>query len=308
MPRFRVSESTIIDAPPEKVFQMVSDFGTWTTWSPWLCAEPNAEVCVSDDPNSEGSVYAWRGEIVGQGEIEHQLLRPGQLIEDEIRFLKPFKSTSQVSFEFERAGDGTKITWNMNGSLPWFMFWMVSTMQTLIGMDYNRGLKMLKEYIETGSVASRTTIRGVETVGPIKMLGVRKTCTLDQIQSSMEDAISTTLRKLNAGNQPADGEKISVYHHFDMKSKVFDYTAGVIVPKETGDAGLSSWEISQSRALAVEHVGSYAHLGNAWSAAYQIARDKKLKQSKVGAFEIYKNDPDQTAPADLRTDVFLPLK
>lgn len=308
MPRFRVSESTIIDAPPEKVFQMVSDFGTWTTWSPWLCAEPNAEVCVSDDPNSEGSVYAWRGEIVGQGEIEHQLLRPGQLIEDEIRFLKPFKSTSQVSFEFERVGDGTKITWNMNGSLPWFMFWMVSTMQTLIGMDYDRGLKMLKEYIETGSVASRTTIRGVETVGPIKMLGVRKTCTLDQIQSSMEDAISTTLRKLNAGNQPADGEKISVYHHFDMKSKVFDYTAGVIVPKETGDAGLSSWEIPKSRALAVEHVGSYAHLGNAWSAAYQYARYKKLKQSKVGAFEIYKNDPDQTAPADLRTDVFLPLK
>lgn len=57
-----------------------------------------------------------------------------------------------------------------------------------------------------------------------------------------------------------------------------------------------------------EHVGSYSHLGNAWSAANQFARDKKLKQSKVGAFELYKNDPKDTTAADLRTEIFLPLK
>ncbi len=55
-------------------------------------------------------------------------------------------------------------------------------------------------------------------------------------------------------------------------------------------------------------MGNYDHLGNSWSAANQYARYRKLKQSKVGTFEIYRNTPNDTAPAELRTDIFLPLR
>ncbi|MEZ6060927.1 MAG: SRPBCC family protein [Planctomycetaceae bacterium] len=65
MPKFHVQRSITIDASPEEVFDRVADFGTWTTWSPWLCAEPDAEVKVSEDSSSEGSVYSWSGQIVG---------------------------------------------------------------------------------------------------------------------------------------------------------------------------------------------------------------------------------------------------
>jgi hypothetical protein len=37
-------------------------------------------------------------------------------------------------------------------------------------------------------------------------------------------------------------------------------------------------------------------------------RYKKLKQSKVGTIEIYRNHPDETAPADLENEIYLPLK
>ena len=66
----------------------MSDFGTWTSWSPWLCAEPDAKVTVTQDSSSVGSIYAWEGEVVGIGEIEHRHLEPGRLIEEEIRFVK----------------------------------------------------------------------------------------------------------------------------------------------------------------------------------------------------------------------------
>ena len=79
MPAFEVQRSIVINAPPEKVFDTVVDFGTWTTWSPWLCAEPEAEVTVSEDPSSVGSTYEWTGEIVGAGIIEHRQLEPGPL-------------------------------------------------------------------------------------------------------------------------------------------------------------------------------------------------------------------------------------
>ena len=162
MSRYHVQRSIHINASPDKVFEVVSDYGTWTTWSPWLCAEPEAKVTVSEDSSSLGSIYAWKGELVGQGEIEHQRLEPGQLIEDEIRFLAPFKSVSNVSFELAPAGEATKVTWHMRGKLPWFLFWMKGQMEIFIGMDYDRGLKMLKESIETGQVLSNTNVHGVQ--------------------------------------------------------------------------------------------------------------------------------------------------
>lgn len=310
MPRYHVQRSIEIDASPKKVFDVVSDFGTWTTWSPWLCAEPDAKVNVTGDASSVGSVYSWKGNVVGAGEIEHRELKTGQLIEDEIRFLKPFRSTSQVSFELEPAGGGTKLTWHMRGSLPWFLFWMRPMMESFIGMDYERGLKMLKEWIETGQILSKTNIRGVESVGPLRMAGVRKSCKLQEIGPSMEAAFAEARQKFAQHNLPTDGEAISVYHEFNMKTQVFDCTSGHILPDSVASIPpeFSTWSIPRSKALAVEHIGSYDHLGNAWSAANQHARYKKLKQSKDGAFEIHKNDPQETAPAELRTEIFLPLR
>ena len=310
MPRFHVHRSTIIADTPENVFEKVADFGTWTTWSPWLCAEPDAEVTVTEEAASVGSVYAWKGEVVGQGEVEHLELQPGRLIDEEIRFVKPFKSKSHVWFDFEPSGNGTKITWHMQGSLPWFLFWMVPQMEIFIGMDYERGLKMLKEWIETGTILSETKIRGVESVGPLKMVGFRTKCSLQNIGQSMEEAFAAVTAAFCEHELPTGGAGISVYHHFDMKAQIFDYTAGFIVPDSTNNipSELSSWSIPAVRALRVDHVGRYDNVGNGWSAAYQYARYKKLKQSKVGTFEIYRNDPKETAPADLQTEIYLPLK
>lgn len=309
MPKFSVAESIEIEASPERVFDVVSDFSTWTTWSPWLCAEPEATVEVTDDPKSVGSGYSWNGEIVGQGEMKHMVLEPSVRIVEDLRLLKPWKSQADVAFDFEKLSAGTKLTWSMDSSMPWFMFWMIPTMKSMIGMDYERGLKMLKEYIETGSVLSETRVRGVESVGPINVAGKRHQCTLDTLGPLMSEAIDKSAKVLQQHNVQICGEKIAVYHNFDMKTRTFDFTAGHIVSDPvSGIDSLSVWSLPRGEALAVEHTGSYDNLGNSWSAAYQHARYKKLKQSKVGTFEIYKNDPETTSVADLKTEVFLPLK
>jgi hypothetical protein len=49
-------------------------------------------------------------------------------------------------------------------------------------------------------------------------------------------------------------------------------------------------------------------LTNAWSAAYQFVRYKKLKPSKVGALQIHKNDPRETSPDELRAEALVLLK
>lgn len=310
MPRFHVSRSIEIEVTPEKAFETIADFGTWTTWSPWLCGEPDATVNVTADRSSVGSIYAWSGEVVGAGEIEHRELQPGRLIDDELRFLKPFRSQSDVRFDFEPQGNGTRVTWRMDGALPWFLFWMRPQMEGFIAMDYDRGLKMLKEWLETGQILSKTVVQGVQEIQPLQMAGVRMTSAMKDLGPAMEKAFGEAHAKLSAAGLPTDGEGISVYHKFDMRKRTFDFTSGFVLP-ESAEAlpdGLATWSTPATRALRVDHIGSYDNLGNAWSAAHQHARYKKLKLARRSDFELYKNRPEDTAAADLLTEIYLPLR
>lgn len=308
MPKFSVSRSITIEKHPDEVFDIVSDFGTWTQWSPWLCAEPDAEVKVSTDSASIGAKYSWNGKIVGAGELQHDRLEKGKRIEDTIRFLKPFKSQSDVSFDFEPVAAGTKTTWNMNGSLPWFMFWMKPMMESFIGMDYERGLKMLKEWMETNRIKSKSESKGVQSVGPLNMSGIRRTSKLSEIAAFMEKDLHNAKQKLEQNDVAILG-CMSVYHNFKIKTQIMDYTSGFVTQGSVDVPGLSNWNIGNVNALRVDHTGSYDHLGNAWFAANQIARNTPgMKQSKAGAFEVYKNDPTDTAEEDLITEIYLPLK
>jgi len=310
MPKFQTKRSIEIMAPPEDVFQRVADFNTWTTWSPWLCAEPDAKVTVSDDSNSVGSVYAWEGELVGAGEIEHRILEPGEHIVDEIRFKKPFQSRSDVSFDFQEILGGTRVTWGMNGSLPWFLFWMRKSMEAYIGMDYSRGLLMLKQWIETGEIHSKTSIEGIQSVGPMRMVGISRSGPLADVGRSVQESFRQLDRVLSAEDAAAAGPAITVYHRFDVVGQQFQYTSGYVMPEsqEPLPEGLSQWRLPECKALKVQHVGEYQHLGNAWSAANQYARYKKLKQSRVGTYEIYRTRPPETPPSELLTEIHLPLR
>lgn len=132
---------------------------------------------------------------------------------------------------------------------------------------------------------------------------------MEDIGPSMDKAFQEAKAKLAAHQIPTQGEAVSVYHRVALRARTFDYTAGFAVPESTTVLdGLSDWALPRGKTLVVEHLGRYEHLGNAWSAAYQHARYKKLRQSKAGVFEIYRNDPHQTAARGLRTEIFLPLK
>lgn len=310
MPRYHVSRSIMIDADPQRVYDTVADFGTWTTWSPWLCCEPDAEVTVTHNPNSVGSVYKWSGKVVGAGEIEHRELQPGSLIDQQIRFLRPFKSVSRVYFEVKPAGDQSKITWHMQGSLPFFLFWMKSSLETFIGMDYERGLKMLKELIETGRVQATTKIQGIETVGPMRVMGVRAQSRMNECGELMKDAFHKSAEDLQAAGVNLDREVLTVYHATDLKKRTFDFTAGFVVPEDAPPvAGLSDVRVPSTSAFCVQHEGSYDHLGNAWTAAYKNIEGRKLKANKkIPALEIYRNNPEETPEAELQTDIIVPIR
>src|SRR4051794_36474907 len=68
---FRVQRAATIDAPPEKIFPLISDFRQWRAWSPWEDRDPGLQRSFSGTPSGEGAVYQWTGnKKVGSGRME----------------------------------------------------------------------------------------------------------------------------------------------------------------------------------------------------------------------------------------------
>jgi len=310
MPVYHVARTIEIKAPPDQVFEVLADYGSWTSWSPWLLADPDAKISVSTPANQTGSTYAWEGLVTGQGELRHRKLIPGQLVDDELHFIKPFKTTCATSFELQPTAAGTRLTWNMQGSMPWFLFWMIPAVKTFVGMDYQRGLNMLKDWIETGSIPSRVEVRGNQPIGPLRVAGIADSTPVHTVGNKMEQTFAEARAEFaKAGLQP--GTPVSVYTRFRVKQGMFDYLSGFeLTSGQQLPAGtrLRLWELPSGQAFQVRHIGSYSHLGNAWSAANQIVRHKKLKQKSCGTLEIYRNGPGEVPEPELVTDIYLPLK
>lgn len=307
MPEFHVSKSVAIDAAPSAVYPLIRDFQKWPAWSPWLLAEPECGLTYAED----GRSYEWEGDIVGSGRMERLVEVPDKVLDYRLTFLKPFKSENKTTFTLKKKAGGTDLLWTMTGSLPWFMFWMKGMMAAYIGMDYARGLAMLKDLAETGAVPSNLDFLGEQSFTGLPYVGIRNQCAIDRIGEEM----SADLKKLGTWREeagvPRDGRVVSIYHKWNVTKGTVAYTVAVEVPSPPTSLppGLCTGAIPDTRVYSIRHTGPCHHLGNAWSAGMMHAQSKRFRQNKkLHPFELYEGNPEQTPENELRTLIQFPLK
>lgn len=150
MGHYRVSRSTSIAADPALVHRLVNDLREWQAWSPWEGLDPDLERSYSGPPAGVGAQYAWSGNRrAGRGSMEVTGSTP-ERVDVTLTFLKPFRSTSAVTFALDSVGEGTDVTWSMTGEQKGVAaaFGKVVPMDRLIGKDFERGLAQLKAVAE----------------------------------------------------------------------------------------------------------------------------------------------------------------
>ena len=307
MPAVHVVKSITINAPIEDIHATLTDFHSWRAWSPWLIMEPEATLTVAEDNRS----YSWEGKRVGSGNMSLLSEEGHQRINYKLNFIAPWKSTADVHFLLESTGDGVNVSWVMDTSLPFFMFWMKKMMIAFIGMDYDRGLRMLKEMIEDKEIKSTLDFKGTSKYPATKYIGVKVSCHQDDIGPTMEAAFTSLEKYLEDKPDLSKGEPFSIYHKWGMVKRNVTYTSAVPVIGIPADlpSQFVKGEIPATEVYTIRHVGSYEHLGNAWSTLYNMQRQKEIKCSKgIHPFEVYRNDPKEVEDKALITDINFPLK
>lgn len=307
MPKLTVNRSITIQAPAEKIFDKVSDFNHWQPWSPWLIQEPGVKVTVAED----SKYYEWEGDRVGAGNMTVTNEVANESVDYDLMFLKPWKSKAKVRFELKPDGDNTRVTWYMDSSLPFFMFWMKKMTEAFIGMDYERGLNLLKDYVEDGKVHSALDFRGASNFPGTKYIGVRRTCTKQAMPDAMKEDFGKIFSALEGKDGGEVGNGLTIYHKWNMVKDEIEYTAAIQVSKvpEGLPSGVAAGEIPATSTHQLGHTGPYMHLGNAWSTLYGMQRAKVFKQNKkINPFEVYENRPGEVSDNELVTVVNFPTK
>jgi len=148
---FRIARSTLIKAPPEKIYALIEDFQKWPLWSPYEKLDPGMTRTYGGPARGLGATYAWTGNgKAGAGSMEIvEAAAPSRLVA-RLDFTKPMEAHNTAIFTLTPEGDATRVTWAMEGPSPYLfkVMHLLFNVDKMAGRDFETGLAALKAEAE----------------------------------------------------------------------------------------------------------------------------------------------------------------
>ncbi|MCY9871017.1 SRPBCC family protein [Vibrio barjaei] len=306
MLNYTVEKRIDIESTADHVIEFLADYRNWPEWSPWLIMERECKLDYRGEQGNIGDGYSWKGDLVGSGEMT-LMKRTSHQLEMHLRFFKPFKSEAHVSFQAVQMGVRSEVRWTMSSQVPWYLFFLKGLFKTMIGMDYDRGLKMLKAKLEVGQVNSELLLIGERQQDNVDYIGLRGSGAINEIGPIMREHIEKLLVLIEEKHIPATGALFSYYQSMKMETQFFEFITCVPIERQLSvPEPFVSGQIKACDTYVVKHTGEYQFLGNAWSMAMNASRHQKVKvKRKPLGIERYINNPEQVAAHELVTEVIL---
>jgi len=150
---YHFQKEIVINAPKEKVWNLVNNFHGHDKWSPWKDGDPDIQVSYEGQDGTEGAVYKWKGnKEVGSGEQTITKLEPMSRVNTHIHFIEPFAGEADAFIMLDDAGNSnTKVTWGFDThyAYPKNTMLLFVNMDKMMGEQYNKGLNRLKNIAES---------------------------------------------------------------------------------------------------------------------------------------------------------------
>ena len=151
--KFRIAREREIAAKPGALYAKVADFHDWAGWSPWEKLDPSMKKTFEGPASGEGATYAWEGNgKAGAGKMTITSAKPDAELVIRLEFLKPIKATNVTTFTFTPSGEGTRVSWVMDGENGFAgkAFSLLMNMDKTVGGDFEKGLAALETVAKAG--------------------------------------------------------------------------------------------------------------------------------------------------------------
>ena len=307
---FHMERSIVIEKPVDMVFQTAVDMNQRAKWDPWIEMEPNVEMNVTMTPEIIGSGYSWKGEIIGEGKITIREFVPNELIKSEIEFISPRSSKSDVTWNFQKVDDGTKITWAFEGSLSYPMEkWMGLFMEKMMSTPFEKGLTNFKSLVESLPVLTgRTGEIKEETFDGLMALTIKEECSKDKLTSKMIEMYSALMKYLKTNDQEIAGFPFSIYHESETEGNTI-LECGLPIDKEIeGEGNIMFKKLPETKVLVASHFGHFNSVEKTYKALREYISENGIEVTGA-PWEIYLTDPmKEPDQSKWETKIFFPIK
>ena len=308
MPELFIRKTILVNKDRSAVFKILNNFHLWPNWSPWLILDPNATLKIDED----GKYYRWESPVLGKGEMRIISEEEAQSIHYDLQFFKPWKSKAKVSFFLNEKQESVEVVWTFKSKLPFYMFWMKKRMEVFLGMDYERGLLLLKDYAEHGELSFRLDFEGILPFEAISYFGMHNKTTHTEFKNQIATDFSKLFPYMDEHcKEIVSGPPFCIYHKFDVLKNRVKYTIGFPIKNiiTFSNKNFHIGNLPQMKVHSIKIKGPYKYIENAWMAQTMHMQGKKIKASKKNPpFELYFNDPNTTKENELETQIAFPIR
>jgi len=142
------SASLVIDAPIQKVFELLNDLNRLAEWTPFVKMDKTLEWSVNEVGAGVGAVYSWKGKRVGFGTMT--ITSASAPSEIHARMTFGTKNSAETSYLMVADGDKTDVTWSMHGErgLGDQIFATLFGLDKMMDKNFASGLADLKVLLE----------------------------------------------------------------------------------------------------------------------------------------------------------------
>lgn len=307
-----VERSILIDAPRATVFTVLNGFRQFDRWSPWAGIDPNATTSYEGPQAGVGAKMSWSGNAeVGTGSQEVLESVPYERLKVRLTF-GDFPGEFMASYTLAAEGSGTKMTWSFDGdyggSILGRYFGLMS--DAMLGPDYEKGLGQLKQLAESLPKADFSGLQfemAASAGAPVVLLGTRSAADATAIGVALGVAYGKLSGYITASGLKQAGPPVAIY--LSEADGELGIDAGIPVEhaEVTPAAPMRVGRTFEGIAVKATHRGDYSGLPaareqvRAYLAAAGLVADGPM-------WEQYASDPGNTPPAELITNIFVPIK
>ncbi|ETN95928.1 SRPBCC family protein [Zhouia amylolytica] len=149
---YHVNRNITINKPVSEVYEYLKYLKNQSEWSPWEAKDPDMQKEFVGTDGMVGFVSRWKGnKDVGEGEQEITHIKENDIVETQLRFIKPWKSVSDAYLKVTEISDNTtRVSWGFQGvnKFPMRIFMLFMNMDKAVGKDFEEGLNQLKKVLE----------------------------------------------------------------------------------------------------------------------------------------------------------------
>jgi len=148
---FRLEKQVVINKPKQEVFDYLKLIRNQEHYSVWVMKDPNVKIIYTGTDGTVGFTSSWTSDDknVGIGEQEIIKINPGESMDVEVRFKKPFEATNYAHTDLTAISpDQTKLSNVFTGRQKFPMNVMNLFMDKLVGKDMQQNLQNMKANLE----------------------------------------------------------------------------------------------------------------------------------------------------------------